>query len=158
MGFGQLFEKFRECSVSVLTMCALVGLAACGKKAERFVQTSNSATPEAAKPVAIPAEYTKLVGKWLRPDGGYVIEIRKVDASGAAEAAYYNPNPINVSRAKALKDGEKTKFFLELRDVNYPGSTYSLEYDPGTDQLFGEYFQAALRETFDVTFARIKPE
>jgi hypothetical protein len=45
---------------------------------------------------------------------------------------------------------------VELRDANYPGCTYNLKYDPQTDQLFGQYFQAALQETFDVTFARVK--
>jgi hypothetical protein len=49
------------------------------------------------------------------------------------------------------------KVFIELRDVNYPGSTYTLAYDPVSDQLKGDYFQAALRQTFDVFFTRVKP-
>ena len=44
--------------------------------------------------------------------------------------------------------------FIELRDVNYPGSTYTLTYDPATDQLSGNYFQAVRRENFDVVFVR----
>jgi len=32
--------------------------------------------------------------------------------------------------------------FIELRDVNYPGSTYSLTYEPASDQLKGIYYQA----------------
>jgi hypothetical protein len=43
-----------------------------------------------------------------------------------------------------------------LRDVNYLGSTYTLEYNPESDQLFGQYFQAALQQTFEVVFSRQK--
>jgi hypothetical protein len=44
----------------------------------------------------------------------------------------------------------------ELRDLNYPGATYNLTYDPGSDQLRGVYFQPALNQSFDVAFVRIK--
>jgi hypothetical protein len=40
--------------------------------------------------------------------------------------------------------------------VNYPGSTYTLEHNPQSDQLFGQYFQAAMQQTFEVVFARVK--
>jgi len=70
------------------------------------------------------------------------------------DAAYFNPRPINVSRAEASRDGAGIKVFIELRDVNYPGSTYTLTYDPATDQLSGNYFQAVRRENFDVVFVR----
>ena len=46
------------------------------------------------------------------------------------------------------------KLFVELRDVNYPGSTYSLRYDPARDVLEGAYFQAMEQQTFDVSFVR----
>jgi hypothetical protein len=102
--------------------------------------------------------FAKLAGKWLRPDGGYILEIRSVDgASGKLEAAYLNPRPINVSKAQAARDGGNLKVFIELRDVNYPGSTYTLTYDPASDQLKGDYFQAALKQAFDVFFTRVKP-
>jgi hypothetical protein len=45
--------------------------------------------------------YAPLLGRWLRPDGGYVLAINRVDPDGTADAAYYNPNPIRVSRAMA---------------------------------------------------------
>jgi hypothetical protein len=53
--------------------------------------------------------------------------------------------------------GDALKVFVELRDVNYPGSIYQLTYDPAADRLRGTYFQAALRETYDVEFTRLKP-
>ena len=97
-----------------------------------------------------------LKGRWQRPDGGYVIEIKNIDRVGKMEAAYFNPRPIHVAKANAARDGQMTKVFIELRDVNYPGSTYNLTYDPKNDQLKGTYFQAALKQTFEVEFARLK--
>ncbi len=113
---------------------------------------STNATP-AVRPN--PA-YEQLAGRWQRPDGGYILEISTVQADGKLQAAYFNPGPINVARALAFKEGDTTKVFVELRDAGYPGCTYSLKYDPQTDQLFGDYFQAAMQETFNVTFARLK--
>ena len=108
------------------------------------------ATPEAK------AGFDRLKGRWLRPDGGYVLEIREIDGSGKMVAAYFNPRPINVSRAEASQEGTTIKVFIELRDTNYPGSTYTLTYDAASDQLKGAYFQAALQQSFDVVFVRMK--
>jgi hypothetical protein len=100
--------------------------------------------------------FDKLNGRWLRPDGGYVLEIRSVDATGKIDAAYLNPNPISVSKAEATRDGSTVKVFVELRAPNYPGSTYTLTYDPQRDQLTGIYFQAVQQQNFDVSFVRMK--
>jgi hypothetical protein len=102
------------------------------------------------------AGFHSLKGRWLRPDGGYVIDIRDVDARGKLAASYFNPRPINVSQAEASREGDTTKVFIELRDVNYPGATYNLTYDPEKDQLRGVYYQPALRQSFDVFFIRMK--
>ena len=40
--------------------------------------------------------------------------------------------------------------------MNYPGSTYTLTYDPASDQLKGVYYQAALQQRFEVVFVRMK--
>ena len=56
-------------------------------------------------------------------------------------------------RIRACSDRILT-VFVELRDVNYPGSRYQLLYDPQTDQLSGSDFQAVQRQTFDVVFVR----
>jgi hypothetical protein len=97
-----------------------------------------------------------LKGRWQRSDGGYIIEIKNIDRIGKIEGAYFNPRPIHVAKANAARDGNTTKIFIELRDVNYPGSTYHLTYDPKNDQLKGTYFQAALKQTFEVAFDRLK--
>jgi hypothetical protein len=100
--------------------------------------------------------FDNLNGRWLRPDGGYVLEIRAVDASGKIDAVYLNPKPINIAKAEATRDGATLKVFVELRAPNYPGSTYTLTYDSKQDQLKGIYFQAVQRQSFDVFFIRMK--
>jgi hypothetical protein len=97
----------------------------------------------------------RLVGRWVRPDGGYVIEIRDVDEAGRVDAAYFNPNSIHIAEARITRDGTVINLFIELRDVNYPGSTYLLTYDPAEDQLKGSYYQAVARETYEIFFERM---
>jgi hypothetical protein len=101
--------------------------------------------------------YSKLVGKWLRPDGGYVLDIKSVDAAGVMIAAYFNPNPIHVAKAQASRDNTDTKVFIELRDVNYPGATYTLTYQAALDQLVGLYYQPLAGQTYEIAFVREKP-
>ena len=48
-------------------------------------------------------DFDKLSGRWLRPDGGYVLEIRSADASGKIDAAYLNPRPISIAKAEATR-------------------------------------------------------
>jgi len=69
---------------------------------------------------------------------------------------YLHPQPINVAKAEAARDGAKLNVFVELHAPNYPGSTYMLTYDSQQDQLQGTYFQAALQQKFDVNFVRMK--
>jgi uncharacterized protein (DUF2147 family) len=135
-------------------------LMACEKKANVPAQVPppEVTAPKPAAPAATAnSEFRRLLGKWQRPDGGYVIEIKGVDDStGKLDAAYFNPQPINVSKAMATRDATSTRVFIELRGPNYPGSTYTLVYDPATDQLQGIYFQAAMQQQFEVIFQRLK--
>jgi hypothetical protein len=98
--------------------------------------------------------YDRLVGRWLRPDGGYILEVRSVSPEGAVDASYLNPRPIHVARAEASRMGDGMTLFVELRDANYPGSTYRLLYDRKRDMLTGSYFQALQQQTFEVEFVR----
>src|SRR4029453_9079347 len=110
----------------------------------------------AATAVTATAGFRSLRGRWLRPDGGYILDIRDVDASGTIDAVYLNPRPIHFARAEATGDGATLQVFVELRAPGYPGSTYTLRYEPQRDQLEGIYFQAALQERFAVVFVRMK--
>lgn len=109
-----------------------------------------------APPAKAQPDGMKLKGRWVRPDGGYVIEIKGVDDGGKLDAAYFNPGPIHVARAKASRDEAATRVYIELRDVNYPGSTYNLTYEPASDRLEGIYYQAALRQSYEVFFMRVQ--
>jgi hypothetical protein len=155
-------KTVRTRSLSALLSVALAAgvLIGCGKKEADVppalaLAPASPATNQPAPP-ASPA-FAKLEGKWLRPDGGYILEIRSAAPDGKMDAAYFNPKSINVAKAQASQNGESIKVFVELRDVNYPGSTYTLAYDPKADQLKGDYFQAALQQNFDVFFTRVQP-
>jgi hypothetical protein len=104
---------------------------------------------------AQPVGPKRLEGRWLRPDGGYILELNGIKKDGSLKAAYFNPGPINVARAGFKNLNGKLGVFVELRDVNYPGSLYELQYDPGTDRLKGTYFQAVEKRTFDIEFVRM---
>jgi uncharacterized protein (DUF2147 family) len=115
-----------------------------------LANTANTAAAESN------SELQKLIGKWRRPDGGYILAINSIADSGAMDAAYFNPKSIHVAKSEASRDGDATKVFIELRDVNYPGSTYSLIYDPASDQLKGIYYQAVENQRFPVAFVRMR--
>ena len=95
-----------------------------------------------------------LSGRWVRPDGGYVIAIKSVDAGGKIEASYANPNPLSFYTVTATEENGKVKHFFELRAGGYNGSIYRLNYDAGGDRLTGAYYQAIKRQSFDVVFVR----
>jgi hypothetical protein len=124
----------------------------------------GSPLPSPAVPGAHPAVtaiaansgFQALHGRWLRPDGGDILDIRDVEANGTIDAVYLNPRPLTVASAEATRDGSTMQVFVELRAPGYPGSTYTLTYEPTRDQLVGVYFQAALQQRFDVVFVKMK--
>lgn len=97
-----------------------------------------------------------ILGRWVRPDGGYVLEIQEIGNDGSLKATYLNPRPINVARAEIRRDNDTIHIIVELRDVNYPGSTYFLEYEKSTQRLIGTYYQAVEKTTFSVEFVKIQ--
>ena len=97
-----------------------------------------------------------LQGRWVRPDGGYTITIKGVDAAGKIDAAYANPNPLPFAKAEASRDGKTLKVFLELRAGGYNGSTYTLTYDPEKKVLKGVYYQAVAQQKYHVYFVKDK--
>jgi len=150
-------------STLVVSALLLVSVTGCDQKPEKPARVEPP--PASSSPVVSNAlvavvtatnEFAVLKGRWQRGDGDYIIDIRSVDTEGKLVARYYNPAPINVSQAQASRKDDRLQVFVELRDVNYPGCTYKLSYDAKSDQLFGEYFQAAMKQTFDVAFGRVK--
>ena len=155
----------RRVSVLTVTIVLAVGICAAivllrggalGGAGSPLPSSSGLGGQSAATAVTVTAGFQPLRGRWLRPDGGYILDIRDVDASGKIDAVYLNPRPINVARAEATGDGATLQVFVELRAPGYPGSTYTLRYEPQRDQLEGIYFQAALQQRFEVVFVRMK--
>jgi hypothetical protein len=111
--------------------------------------------------VVIPAavekpDYNLLVGDYLRSDGDYTIKILSGTADGKLDVAYFNPKPIHVGKANWEFKNNAFLVGVELRDVNYPGSTYILQYFPSNKKLAGKYYQAVEKVYYDVEFYRIK--
>jgi hypothetical protein len=105
---------------------------------------------------AASADFKGLSGRWVRPDGGYILELKEVRKDGSLKAAYFNPRPIKVYRAEWKAQKDVISVTVELRDFNYPGSKYYLQFEPKTDRLKGTYFQAVYGEMYDVEFIREK--
>ena len=150
----------RTCA-ALIPALLIFALGACSKAPESAPATpapaAAPATPAAPAPAAkpaVPEAVLKLMGRWLRSDGGYVLELRKADLSGVVEAGYFNPKPINVSRAIWMQGGSGLQVMVELNDVGYPGATYVLTHDAATDRLVGQYNQPAMQQTFDIEFTR----
>jgi hypothetical protein len=54
----------------------------------------------------------------------------------------------------ATMDGATLRAAFELQAGGYAGSTYDLAYDPASDRLQGIYYQAVVKQKFDVYFVR----
>jgi len=134
--------KFTILSLAAVMMSAIIS---CKQK------TDATAAPSSA---GIDASILK--GRWVRPDGGYIIDIRSIEmSSGKIDAAYFNPNPIKIATAQLSQENGVLNLFIELRDAGYPGCTYKLVYDRQSDQLKGVYYQAAVKESYDIYFVRV---
>ena len=103
-------------------------------------------------------DFTKIVGEWIRPDGGYRVHIRDVKSDGSVDVGYFNPAEINIAEAGVSYWKGLVKLFIKLQDKGYPGSTYTLYYYAEKDALAGFYYQAAIGQTYEVVFLRKKVE
>lgn len=98
----------------------------------------------------------KIQGKWLRPDGNYILEIKEILPEGKLRAAYYNPGNIKISKATYSNEKGTIKVHVEFADENYHGSKYNLEYNAETDMMKGVYYQAMMGQTYEILFVRKK--
>jgi hypothetical protein len=133
--------------VGVWTAALLTG---CGQGDPK---TEVKATVQA--PVQLTATFEKIKGKWMRSDGGYYLEFKRLMPNNELEAAYFNPNPIHVGKARLYEERGFTKVFVELQDVNYPGSRYTLIFNVEKKQLIGNYFQATQGVDYEVSFEKM---
>jgi hypothetical protein len=104
-----------------------------------FAMFALQAAAEGSKSSTEPAAPTTLVGRWQRPDGGYILQFSDPVFDGRLKADYFNPRPVHVARAAWKHQDGYLGVFVELRAPNYPGSTYTLVYDAQRDFLVGIY-------------------
>lgn len=138
--------------LGVVVIVVAIGTFVWRNKNNQNIKSSIS-TPSAIVPKA---NKELLVGRWVRTDseGNYIIEIKSAAADGKLDAHYFNPNPIKVGRAEWQQKNGSLMVVVELRDVNYPGSTYTLNLLPTGDRLKGNYYQAVEGTNFEVEFVR----
>lgn len=141
----------RTLSILALTLGVSAGHAIAQDTATPAVEAEASTAESESE-----SGFDSLLGLWVRPDGGYLIAIRGVDGNGRLDAAYANPHQLPFARAKASREGDAIKVFLELRAGGYGGSTYNLTYDTDNDLLKGVYYQAVARQKFDIYFERVR--
>jgi len=146
-------NKLVNHGLTVLTVSATLMCAVAPAQAQRPSAAPDSPATAASGPRAA---FGVLTGRWVRPDGGYVISIKAVDASGKLDASYANPSLLPFYTAQETRDGSALKLFFELRAGGYNGSTYTLDYDAASDQIKGVYYQAVTRQKFEVVFVRAK--
>lgn len=144
--------SLRGLLATIVTSLALTAACSSNEPArkERGMTTSSAPAPA--------PDFDKLVGRWLRDDMSYMIEISSVSADGRIEARYLNPQPVHVSRAEAKPANGALEVLLELTDRGYPGSYYTLTYAAAEDLLRGVYHHLGLRQNFDVAFFRFEEE
>jgi hypothetical protein len=152
----QSLDKTLTTKALTMTTIAAAWMLGCGAADTGTSRGSQPPTAAQEEAASEPADLQTLVGRWRRPDCGYVLEIRSVFEDGSVDAAYFNPQPIKVSLAQAADWRGAAALFVEFDDVNYRGSTYELLHDPTRDLLVGTYFQAALEQIFEVVFVRIQ--
>jgi hypothetical protein len=160
---GIMKNKF---NIFLLPFFSLILLAGCDKKPKSAAPAaqvvspvkSPAPAPDVASNAAnnLPASVqNKLIGKWIRSDGSYTIEVFSVKEGGSLDAGYFNPNPIHVEKSEWKVADNNLYMRIVLKDINYPGSTYTLMYNSEKDLLTGNYFQAVEGVNYDVSFQRV---
>jgi len=134
----------------ILSLIMLLTLAVVVVTAGAVASAAAADKPQAMKKTDV----ERLSGRWGRTDAGYILELQEIAKDGTMKAAYFNPRSINVSRAEWKRKEGRISLFVELRDTNYPGSSYSLIYYPDDDRLSGTYYQAVQKATYPVEFIR----
>ena len=138
-----------------IIVSVLLSVLACAVFSSGFVESAFAESVQDVKQNSGFSQALRLEGKWVRPDGGYKLVIEDVKPDGSLKASYYNPRKINVSVSKWTIEDDHLQLFVELRDTNYPGSTYTLVYTKEKDVLDGTYFLAVTKESYSIRFLRI---
>ncbi len=153
-------KKRRHLAIMIIWM-VLLGIAVVVFWARLFqgggdaeVQSALIQADEQISETHAPPSLTRLVGRWRRPDGGYILDIKAVHDDGKIDATYLNPRSIHISKAEAITKSDHVVVVVTLQDRGYPGNMYTLTYNPRADRLEGVYHHRGLGQQFDVEFSR----
>ncbi|MFN8257068.1 MAG: hypothetical protein U0W24_15340 [Bacteroidales bacterium] len=146
--------KYKFTALLLVVMAAF--MLNCNQTQNKDKTTTNMDADSTTTKQKIPADKNQLVGNWVRTDSPYQIKITEALDDGNLNAGYYNPKSIHIGKAMWNNADGNLKVYVELRDENYPGSNYKLNYYPEQDALAGEYFQAVEGNTYNVVFTRVK--
>jgi hypothetical protein len=137
-------------------------LSGCGEKTDDRKETvpepvaETAVTPEAEVSVTEKIDFKAAVaGDWVRTDADYILQVVQLKDDGTVDVKYLNPKPIHVGNATWREENGLLLIYVELQDVNYPGSNYTLVYNPANNMLAGQYFQAVEKQTYQVEFRKI---
>lgn len=111
---------------------------------------------EDVPPPLVAPDYNILLGEWQRTDGGYLIKVSDIQKDGSLQVDYFNPKPIHVAEEAVSIEKGLLKLLVRFQDKGYEGSTYTLYYYAEKDALVGFYYQAPLKQRFEVIFIRKK--
>lgn len=81
----------------IIIGCVVISIGIYFFAGEKFDFLSNKSKVDEGKATSmvdsgnVHYNFRKLNGRWLRLDGGYVIDVRKIDADGKVDVSYYNP-------------------------------------------------------------------
>jgi len=150
--------KSKKLVVLILSSSIILLSFSCNQAGEKkeTIEPNSTVSEPAVQPPRKSADSSVLIGDWVRTDAPYEIKISELSANGALKVGYFNPRSINVGKASWTSADGAIKIYIELRDVNYPGSNYNLTYLPENDSLVGKYFQAVEGVTYDIGFSRKK--
>jgi hypothetical protein len=95
-------------------------------------------------------------GVWGRTDGPGEINISEVMDNGVLKVTFYNPKLINIEKAVWTNSSDVLRIHILLKEDSYPGSSFSLNYLPEKDLFIGVYFDGLTKESYPVSFKRVK--
>ncbi len=147
-------ESDRRMKVSVIVAVLGLALALLANEPATAQGPAGEPTGGPSPPSDAVPGFEALKGTWIRPDGGYTIAIKDVGPNGEIDAMYRNPASLPFAKARAVREGTTLRLSFELQAGGYAGSTYELTFDPASDTLKGTYYQAVVKQKFDVYFER----
>lgn len=98
-----------------------------------------------------------LVGEWSERGMPWLIKITDVYDTGKLEVGLYNtysPTPIQVELANWFKLGNLLSIYIEIKDPDYPGSYFKLNYVPERDVLVGTAYNALQNAVYSLEMIR----